>query len=334
MSAIPHKELRFLVPVLPLLACVIGIGLEPIVERLTARWVALFAGALGLALLFRATELRYRDLGQLHVGRDISASSVWSTGEGVNRALADVGRQRDVCGVAVIGVRADATGGYSYLHRRVPLLYDDGSCVSEWVNYAIVAEEAAAPSGGFERVSSERGFAIYRRPGSCQPVPASFGDPHALDGSADLGLHLRDPERKSLTELRMSSAPRLPYLGEGWSGLERVACLAARWAVGERSSLRFALEPSAQPYVLELQLRPHEQLVPLELEVIVNGQPIAALPLARGFRRYPLPVPVNALRRGENTIELRSRRTAAPTEREPRRLSVLVSSIELYAKQR
>ena len=138
-SAIPHKEFRFILPMLPLAmaATVRSVDALPRTPRLAGVGL-LLAGAVASAITFRA--LTWEDLG----GRpDQSAArmSAWDASGPANRLLLAAHRQRDLCGLRV-DVHPAFHGASTYLHLPVPIYYNlDES--SGFYNYAI----AAAGSG-------------------------------------------------------------------------------------------------------------------------------------------------------------------------------------------
>ncbi|RKH40192.1 hypothetical protein D7X12_21530 [Corallococcus sicarius] len=124
----PHKELRFLVPVMPLFAALAGLGLDSVLgmlrgfpARATAT-VAVVAGALMSAA--GAGALTFGELGQYERVRP--KDSAWDDQGSVNRLLVFAGRQDDVCGLKVESVHLAWAGGYSYFHRNVPLYPHSG----------------------------------------------------------------------------------------------------------------------------------------------------------------------------------------------------------------
>ncbi|WP_375754736.1 hypothetical protein [Corallococcus exercitus] len=124
----PHKELRFLVPALPLLAALAGVGLDSVLRVLRgfpARATATVA-VVAAALLSGANAgaLTFGELGQYERVRP--QDSAWDDQGPVNRLLVAAGRRDDVCGLKVEAVHQAWTGGYSYFHRKVPLYPHNG----------------------------------------------------------------------------------------------------------------------------------------------------------------------------------------------------------------
>ncbi|HET9452330.1 MAG TPA: hypothetical protein VFO83_15675, partial [Aggregicoccus sp.] len=119
----PHKELRFLLPALPLVAASAGVGLQALLARV-GRPAGQLALVVGVALVaahsaWRAPGLRFGDLGQYEDSRP--QVSAYDDAGPVNRLLARAGREPDLCGLKVEVAHLAWTGGYSYLHREVPL---------------------------------------------------------------------------------------------------------------------------------------------------------------------------------------------------------------------
>jgi phosphatidylinositol glycan class B len=179
-SAIAHKEIRFLLPVVPLLLAVAATGLASALAaaRLSVPMIAGVGTVLAAAMLHRATTLTFADAGQYR-GQPAGTLAPWHATEGVNRLLDFAGRRADLCGIWVTGVRGAWTGGYSYLHRRVPIRYATQPASAAAANYALApaaslpfplagpAESAVTLPPEFVRVAESRGWHLYRREGGC-----------------------------------------------------------------------------------------------------------------------------------------------------------------------
>ncbi|HEY8691388.1 MAG TPA: hypothetical protein VIR57_01465, partial [Chloroflexota bacterium] len=113
----PHKELRFLVPDLPLACALAAIGADTARRYIHPAWapgVMLTASVLSAAGFH---QLSMHDVGQLSFA---PSQSAYDLNGGVNRLLLIAGRQQDLCGIKVEATARVWTGGYSYLHRQVP----------------------------------------------------------------------------------------------------------------------------------------------------------------------------------------------------------------------
>src|SRR5690606_20856577 len=143
-SVLPHKEFRFLVPCLPLFGTVAAIGAAAVLRRLPVPRLVGAASALALTATFALglVRLDYGDMGQYH-GTPRATASVWRSEQEPTLLLADAGERPDVCGVTVLGGRAAFTGGYTYLHREVPLIYEHQLCSTAPANYIIAPTERA-----------------------------------------------------------------------------------------------------------------------------------------------------------------------------------------------
>lgn len=169
----PHKELRFLIPVLPLFAALAGVGLDSVLrdwktERIRAG-LALIVALVGLGSAVLASNLTFGDLGQSgYTPPEVSAYDNWGP---INRLLETAGQQPDVCGLKIEApVHMAWTGGYSYFHRRVPLYwYQSADRSSGLFNYVIAAQQTAF---GGQVVAQDEGFVLLRL-----SVPACSPDP-------------------------------------------------------------------------------------------------------------------------------------------------------------
>ena len=169
----PHKELRFLVPVLPLFAALAGVGLDSVLRHLPPSPVRL---ALPLALVavagfsgLRAGLLTFGDLGQYE---DVKPrASAWDDSGPINRLLITAGRLPEVCGLKVEAVHLAWTGGYSYFHRDVPLYAHNGPGRESGLYNHVLTVSGAVGQG--QVVASEGPFILVRLPNTrCAPDPA------------------------------------------------------------------------------------------------------------------------------------------------------------------
>jgi hypothetical protein len=170
-SMIPHKELRFILPGLPLLCAMAGIGLSwvaTVFSRAASNVLALAALACAVTSAAHFHALTFGDLGQYESIKP--TASAYDDFGPVNRLLKAAYRVPDLCGLKVEPVHLAWTGGYSYLHRNVPLYPHSGPPrQSRFFNYAI-AFAGASPRE--EVVQSEWPFVLLRVfPGSCAPDP-------------------------------------------------------------------------------------------------------------------------------------------------------------------
>ncbi len=120
-SAIPHKEFRFILPMLPLAvaATVTSFDALPRGPRLAGIGL-LLVGAVASAVTF--PSLTWGDLGA-HLDQADAKASAWDDAGPINRLLLAANRQRDLCGLRV-DTSAAFHGASSYLHRPVHIYHE------------------------------------------------------------------------------------------------------------------------------------------------------------------------------------------------------------------
>ena len=333
-SLLPHKEFRFLVPCLPLFAAVAGIGVERVLSRLPAGRIVGPASAVALTGIFAfgLRHLTYEQMGQ-YLGTERASLSVWKSEEEPTLLLAEAGERQDLCGVAVLKSRAAFTGGYTYLHRDVPLLYQSELCSAAPANYVVAPvdyDPQTLPSA--YTLERQRGsWGLFRREGTCSPL-RDF-DP-MLEGARDMGLHLRRPVQASDDgSLRFDLRRDAGAFTQGWGHGETLNCDGARWAMGKRAYIDFEFEPAGPQYLFEFRARAHELATPQRFAVAVNGERLHVGQMSPQFRSYSFEIPEAALRAGPNRIELAFARTAPIRGNDVRPLAALFRSISITPQQ-
>lgn len=332
-SVLPHKEFRFLVPCLPLFAAVTGVGFERILRRLPAPRAIGAASALAATLSFGfvLAHLDYQDMGQ-YKGTDRASLSVWNSEEEPTLLLAEAGQRADLCGLAVLRARAAFTGGYTYLHRDVPLIYQSELCSAAPANYVIgpVKHDAQLLPSAYTLELQRGAWGLYRRSGGCRP-PENVD--HMLEGARDMGL-VRDPARQASDgSLRFDLRRDGGAFTYGWGNGELLDCDMARWASGKRAAIDFEFNPGGPQYVLSLRARAHELATPQRFAVAVNGERVHVGPLSAQLSTYAIVLPENVLHPGKNRVELAFARTAPAEGDDPRQLAALFRTIEIVPRE-
>jgi hypothetical protein len=327
-SAIPHKEFRFLSPVFPLMLSVGAIGLAALLARAKApAWSAGAAAALvSLGFARSAHAAHYANFGQ-YAGTERAHGSVWDSEEEPNLLLSDAGERADTCGVLLLGIRAAFTGGYSYLHRHVPVMYRFQACNDvKAANYVIAARADTNVPPEYELVESRDAYGLYRREGKCEP-PADFSD--MLDGSEDMGFARAPIQQPDSHELRISAGSSASAFVRGFSNGEHAECKLVRWAVGTSSRMAFPLDPERGGYSLSFTAEPYGRALPQHVRVTLNDHRLADFPMEEGWHGYQAFVPARLLKHGENTIDFAFARAVQATGEDKRVLAVLFDQITL-----
>ena len=165
-AAVAHKELRFLVPVLPVICAFVGWALFS-AARVPLLKIAL-PTTVGVSALsaYGASSLTMGDVGAYVDQRP--ASSAWGDFANVNRLMIEAGKRDDLCGLRIDIAHLAWTGGSTYVHRRVPLYMPGYPPDRGHFNYAIVW-----PGSGAEVVAKDNGIELVRLPSVvCQPDPS------------------------------------------------------------------------------------------------------------------------------------------------------------------
>jgi hypothetical protein len=143
--ATPHKELRFILPAIPLLCALAGVGLTTIRPvRVRRAFVA------AVLLVSVVSGSRFHTLTFAHVGQypARAADSAYDDWGPVNRLLLAARERPGLCGLRVDVVHLAWTGGFAYLHRRVPLFNSDKAPLENgWVSHVIARDGADLPGG-------------------------------------------------------------------------------------------------------------------------------------------------------------------------------------------
>jgi len=162
-SLIPHKELRFMYPVMPMVITLAALGFVEFAEdfntwgkrRLSPRPIMVA----GLVFCIVTSALfAWR-------------SSRWTHSSGGLIAMDRLSQDSSVCGVGLYKLSWIYSGGYSHLHRNVPivLVLRDAELESQAPGFnALVTDGTFTNQNvGFKSAGCWNGVCLYRRAGSC-----------------------------------------------------------------------------------------------------------------------------------------------------------------------
>lgn len=192
-SLIPHKEIRFLVPILPLIHALNGAGLSAAIARLelahsrrtsssapvSSRRRSAISLAVLVFVLAAPSIRRCLRLTDKHFGENPMpgmAPSIWRETDDLNRMLAAAGERPDICGLFIPDASSVFdTGGFTYLHRDVPLLAGAND-EADWLTFGRTANYLIAQRDSqiepFRPILVMGNIALFRRPGACAPMTA------------------------------------------------------------------------------------------------------------------------------------------------------------------
>jgi hypothetical protein len=174
-ALVPHKELRFILPVLPAWAALAGVGMDMADRWVAARWPALAGWVVAPALMAGVVSaagfhrLTFGDLGAYeNLKPGVSAYDDFGD---VNRLLARAGTLPDLCGLKVEAVHLAWAGGYTYFHRDARLYSHLGPPRGAGkYNYVLTLPRAAPP--GTVRAAAGPFVLAQLFPGPCAEDPA------------------------------------------------------------------------------------------------------------------------------------------------------------------
>ena len=163
-TLVAHKELRYLYPIIPLVITLAAIGFVDVAARLKPRfnlpefsWVVV---AFGTVCIFLSSlcALYYRPrLGDM----------------GPSYAFDRLSRDPAPCGVALYRFGWFQSGGYTHLHRNVPLFWISSSDIlaqrTATYNAIVAPAQSSSLPPAFKQLQCSHGFCLYFRNGACQP---------------------------------------------------------------------------------------------------------------------------------------------------------------------
>lgn len=169
-SLIGHKEARFLYPMMPLVITLAALGIVECANLLGTIWKMAVAPRLVIASGMMLCVAMSVLLGVMF--KD------WSRFSGSLIAFKRLSREETLCGVGISRYSWLETGGYTYLHREVPILLLP---TSESVRQSSASINELLHDGALENVPSGfalqecwNGICLYQRPGTCAAIPEEY----------------------------------------------------------------------------------------------------------------------------------------------------------------
>jgi hypothetical protein len=159
---VQHKELRFMLPMMPVVCALFGVATLAMPMQ-PARLVMVVA-----ALCVGVSAFNHRTLTMGDVGSypERAGSSAWDDFGAVNRLMLAASRQSDVCGLRIDATHLAWTGGITYLHHKAPLYMPGYPHQPGYFNYLITRPGSGAPV-----IASEGGLELIKIAPSCTPDP-------------------------------------------------------------------------------------------------------------------------------------------------------------------
>jgi GPI mannosyltransferase 3 len=177
-SLIAHKEFRYIYPVLPLMLTLAAIGLLDFLKFLERKTKWHLSSQVGLVTA-----------GGFVLACSLALASQfprWDKSRGGLRAFSRLSVDSQACGVAVFKVNWWETGGYTYLHRPIPIFFFDrlteADSAAQAFNRIVAPESTAVPLQSYIQSNCRDGVCVYRREGSCQIGGAEYESNEYLKG--------------------------------------------------------------------------------------------------------------------------------------------------------
>ena len=167
-SVIPHKEIRFIYPILAPAITLASMGIVDLLDEIkrgmtfleNPRWVV----AISVAFLFVSSALLAAHCGDWYKTR-------WGDG-----AFDRLSREPALCGVGIYNAIWWQSGGYAHLHRDVPIIPMESAAQlakdAPTINALIAPAASQDLPIGFTQSQCWEGICLFERPGACATAPA------------------------------------------------------------------------------------------------------------------------------------------------------------------
>jgi GPI mannosyltransferase 3 len=182
-SALAHKEYRFIYPALPMLVLLAGLGVAEVIKFLRYRWLssriqaAIVLSCLLLAAMTSASLAQEFHHLKGYDTRNPLRQTYWEKSSESLKFLQDLSKEKEVCGLGLWKAPLVWTGGYTYLHKDVPIFLPDErdfAKLQPHFNYLIakVSRDPKPPVEGLYHLQTcENDLCLYKKAGTCAPKP-------------------------------------------------------------------------------------------------------------------------------------------------------------------
>ena len=161
---IGHKEFRFIYPVLPIVLILAAIGIIDFLRFLNQKMALRMTSAVRILIAAGFVTACSLTLA--------SQFPRWDKARGPLQAFSRLSNDQQACGVALVTVPWANTGGYTYLHRHIPIFvfgnFTDAQSVSRSFNRIVAPEASVMPLQGFSLTNCQNGECVYQRGGDCE----------------------------------------------------------------------------------------------------------------------------------------------------------------------
>jgi len=162
-SLLAHKEVRFIYPLIPILLTLAALGTADLVKDLGHFFKSPIYPKVAVAValvLFAVTSVFF-----------VPQFTWWVRNSGTMAIVDQLSRDPAVCGLGIHGTSWFNTGGYTHLHRNIPMvLMSEGPWLereSASVNAVIAYGTPPRLTPDFKLKKCSGAVCLYQRPGSC-----------------------------------------------------------------------------------------------------------------------------------------------------------------------
>jgi len=179
-SVLAHKEYRFIYPALPMILILAGLGTAELVTRWRLRWSSprvMVIAVLVCLILWTSTSAILAS--RFDPTRKTTLSILWAAPEttywqrfsGNLLAFQKLSTEQTLCGVGLLGINWYRSGGYTYLHRDVPIFLveqdTDFNQLAPSFNYLVATVSVPRQHQDYVLQGFWGTTCLYKRPGSC-----------------------------------------------------------------------------------------------------------------------------------------------------------------------